>query len=125
MHLELCFVITNKVNIKFQYSLCSVELSCTLHINEVLFVFQSLSLPVSSAVVSLDSPSSVMVSSSLTKLEGNSPDLPFEFPLHQPSSTCKEKRWSNMSATVMDFFRPTNSQTLKSGVSEVLHFSGQ
>lgn len=35
------------------------------------------------------SPSSV-TSNSFTKLEGNSPDLPFSVPLHQPSSTCRQ-----------------------------------
>ena len=47
-------------------------------------------LPVSTVAVSLDSWSSPMEFSSLTKLEGNSPDLPFNVPLHQPSSTCTQ-----------------------------------
>lgn len=47
-------------------------------------------LPASSAAVLLDSCSSPAASNSLTKFEGNTPDLPLELPLHQPSSTCEE-----------------------------------
>lgn len=87
--------------------------SYTLHIYEVLLVFVflfclslCLSLPVSSAVVSLVSPSSPAASSSLTKLEGNSPVLPFKAPFHQPSSTCTEGGGIR---------RKNNSQASKSG----------
>lgn len=66
----------------FQLSSC-----CTLRFN----VAAATVLPVSSAVVSLDSASSPVASSSLTKLEGNSPDLLLKLPLHQPSSTCADK----------------------------------
>lgn len=48
-------------------------------------------LPGLSAAVSLASASSPPASSSLTKLDGNSPDLPLKLPLHQPSSTCHRK----------------------------------
>lgn len=44
-------------------------------------------LPASSAAVLLDSGSSPAASNSLTKFEGNTPDLPLMLPLHQPSST--------------------------------------
>lgn len=49
-------------------------------------------IPASSGVVPLESPSSLATSTSLTKLEGKSPDLPLMTPLHQPSSTCAPRR---------------------------------
>lgn len=55
-------------------------------------------LPVSSAAGSLDSPSSPVASSSLTKLEGKSPDLPLKRPFHQPSSTCTQSKWDSQKA---------------------------